>query len=117
MPPSTVIKTPPSSEPPLEFYLKSTRQPMLWAALSYSTGIVVGAYAWRPASWWIAAGAVFLAAGLYLVRRRRLVGLALALGTCFFAGALHVQLRGSTFIVDTSLQSFPVGQPVLMTAH
>ena len=34
---------------------------MLWAALSYSFGIVAGVYAWRPASWWIAAGVAFLA--------------------------------------------------------
>jgi competence protein ComEC len=90
---------------------------MFWAALSYSSGIVAGVYAWRPASWWVAAGAAFLAAGLYFVRRRKGLGVALALGAFFLAGALHVQLRGATPLLDTSLQPFADGQPVQMTAH
>ena len=91
---------------------------MLWAALSYSSGIVVGVYAWRPASWWVAAGAAFLAAGLYFVRRRRGLGVALALGAFFLAGALHIQLRGVQRL--SSIRAFSLsrnGQPVQMTAH
>jgi competence protein ComEC len=92
---------------------------MLWAALSYSSGIVVGVYAWRPASWWVAAGVAFLAAGLYFVRRRRRkwLGVSLALGAFFLAGALHIQLRGSTAALDPSLQPFADGLPVQITAH
>jgi competence protein ComEC len=90
---------------------------MLWAALSYSSGIVAGVYAWRPASWWVVAGAAFLAAGLYFVRRRRWPGVTLALGAVFLAGALHIQLRGAAPLLDTSLYSFADGQPVQMTAH
>jgi competence protein ComEC len=89
---------------------------MLWAALSYSTGIVAGVYAWRPASWWVLAGVAFLAAGFYFVRRRRWLGVGLALGAFFLAGALHIQLRGATPLLDTTLQPFD-GQPVEMTAH
>jgi competence protein ComEC len=106
-----------SPSPPLEFHLKPTRQPMLWAALFYSSGIVAGFYAWRPASWWLAAGLAFLAAGLFFVRRRRWLGAALALGAFFLAGALHIQLRGSSPLLDTSLQPFADGQPVQLTAH
>ncbi len=90
---------------------------MLWAALFYSSGIIAGVHAWRPASWWIAAGAAFLAAGLYLVRRRKYLGIALALGTFFLAGALHIQLRGPASPLDISLLPFASGDPVEMTAH
>jgi competence protein ComEC len=89
---------------------------MLWAALAYSSGIGAGVYASRPASWWIVAGAAFLAAGLYFVRRRKWLGVGLALGAFFLAGALHIQLRGPANL-DTSLQPFADGQPVEMTAH
>jgi predicted membrane metal-binding protein len=90
---------------------------MLWAALSYSLGIVAGVHAWRPASWWVAAAVAFLVAGLYFVPRRKWLAASLALGTFFLAGALHIQLRGSADPLDTSLQPFADGQPVAMTAH
>ena len=114
--PTLQIDEPPSPPPTHEFKLKPTRQPMLWAALSYSSGIIAGLYAWRPASWWIAAGAAFLAAGLYFARRRKYLGVSLALGAFFFAGALHIQLRGPVTL-DTSLQPFAYDQPVEITAH
>jgi competence protein ComEC len=90
---------------------------MFWAALSYSSGIVAGVHAWRPASWWMAAGAAFLAAGFYFVRRRKWLGVALALGAFFLGGALQIQLRGPATLLDTSLQPFTDGQPVKITAH
>jgi competence protein ComEC len=89
---------------------------MLWAALAYSSGIIAGFYAWRPASWWIAAAVAFFAAGLYFVRRRKYLSVSLALGAFFLAGALHIQLRGFAASLDTSLQSF-ADQPIEMTAH
>ncbi len=115
MPPLHPI-TPLATPPPSAFHLKPTRQPMLWAALAYSSGIIAGLYLWRPASWWIAAGAAFLAAGLYFVNRRKWLGVTLALSAFFLAGALHIQLRGSHAILDTSLQPFADNQPVEMTA-
>jgi competence protein ComEC len=90
---------------------------MLWAALSYSLGIIAGVHAWRPVSWWVAAGVAFLAAGLFFVRRRNLLSVTLVLGAFFLAGALHIQLRGSKNALDTSLEPFADGQPVEMTAH
>jgi hypothetical protein len=90
---------------------------MLWAALSYALGIVAGAHAWRPASWWVAAAVAFLAASLYFMRRRKWLAVSLALGAFFLAGALHIQLRGSTNALDTSLEPFADGQPVEITAH
>jgi competence protein ComEC len=90
---------------------------MLWAALSYSLGIIAGVYAWRPASWWIAAAAAFIAAGLYFAGRRKWIGATLAVGAFFLAGALHIQLRGSAPLPDTSLQPFTDGQQVQISAH
>jgi competence protein ComEC len=116
MPPSTPLDNP--STPP-KFQLKPTRQPMLWAALAYSVGIIAGTHSWRPASWWLAAGTAFFAAGLYFVRNqgRKYLSAALALGAFFLAGALHIQLRGSSARPDISLEPFADGQPVDVTAH
>ena len=116
MPPLHPITQPQSAPRAPEFQLKPTRQPMLWAALAYSLGIVAGVYAWRPASWWLAAAAAFLAAGLYFIRRRKWLGMGLALGAFFLAGALHIQLRGPVSL-DTSLHPFADEQLLDITAH
>lgn len=109
----------PPSPYPLEPRLKPTRQPMLWAALSYSAGIISGVYLWRPPSWWLAAAVAFLLASLYFLRRpkRKWFAAGLALGTFFLLGALHIQLTGSSYPLDTSLQPFADAQTVEMTAH
>jgi competence protein ComEC len=117
MPSLPLIEKPPAPSTKLEFQRKPPRQPMLWAALSYALGIVAGAHAWRPASWWVAAAVAFLAASLYFMRRRKWLAVSLALGAFFLAGALHIQLRGSTNALDTSLEPFADGQPVEITAH
>jgi competence protein ComEC len=117
MPALPLIDKPSTPATPLEFKLKPARQPMLWAAMAYAAGIAAGVSLWRPAAWWVAAGAAFLAAGLYFVRRRKWLGVGLALGAFFLAGALHIQVRGSANPLDTSLQPFTDGQEVEMTAH
>ncbi len=101
---------PPNRQPrsTAEFQLKPTRQPMLWAALLYSLGIIAGVHAWRPASWWVAAGVAFLAAGLLLRPPTKMAQRSLALGAFFLAGALHIQLRGPTASLDTSLSRSPM---------
>src|SRR5580692_910432 len=116
MPSLPLIQKPPSLPAAQDSQRKPPRQPMLWAALSYSSGIIAGVHAWRPASWWIAAAIAFLAAGLYFVSRRKWLGVTLALGAFFLAGALHIQLKGPTDALDPSLQPFD-GQQVEMTAH
>jgi hypothetical protein len=40
----------PTSASPPAFHFKASRQPMLWAAVAYSLGIVAGVYLWRPHS-------------------------------------------------------------------
>src|SRR5580692_8840199 len=116
MPSLPLIQKPPSLPAAQDSQRKPPRQPMLWAALSYSSGIIAGVHAWRPASWWVAAAIAFLAAGLYFVSRRKWLGVSLALGAFFLAGALHIQLRGPTAALAPSLQ--PCDSPKLvMTAH
>jgi competence protein ComEC len=117
MPPLPLIQKPSPAPIPQESQLKPPRQPMLWAALSYSAGIIAGVHAWRPASWWVAAAVAFLSAGLYFASRRKSLGVTLALGAFFLAGALHIQLRGPTDALDTTIFPFADGQQVEMTAH
>lgn len=113
LPPLTPLPPPPT---PFEFQFKPARQPMLWAAVFYAAGVVAGTYLSRPVSWWAAAGLAFLAAGLYFVNRRKWLAITLALGAFFLAGALHLQLRGSSDTLDRSLGPFAYGPEVEMTA-
>ncbi len=108
------IPTPAS--PPI-FRLKAARQPMLWAAAAYSSGIVAGVYLWRPALWWVIAVVAFLTAAAYFARPRSKLGWALALGAFFLAGALHIQARGSATRLDTSIQPYADRQELQITAH
>src|SRR5271167_4184231 len=101
--PATALTAPPAPFVPT-FQFKSTRQPLLWAAVAYASGIVAGVYQWRPILWWIVAGASFLVAASYFARRRAWLGWALALASFFILGALHLQMRDSAPRLDTSIQ-------------
>src|SRR5882724_9169543 len=102
---------------PPAFSFKPIRQPMLWAVLAYALGIVAGIYAWRPALWWIVAGLAFLAAGMFFANRRIWLAKFLALGALFLAGAFHIQMRGTSPRLDTSIRPFADGREVQVTAH
>jgi len=71
----------------------SARQPLFWAALFFSVGIVLGNYAWRPASWWVTAGIVFVASAICVVRKRTLSPKILAFAALIAVGALSIQMR------------------------
>ena len=90
---------------------------MLWTAVSYSAGILVGTYAWRPAVWWLVNVGVFLAAGAYFAFRRPGLGWLLGLATFFLVGALHIQLRDASPRLDTSILPYADHREVVMTAH
>jgi len=90
---------------------------MFWAAVAYSSGIVVGVYAWRPALWWVVAGASLACAAGYFVRRWSALGWALALGAFFLFGALHIQVRAAATRLDTSIQPYANGQELQITAY
>jgi competence protein ComEC len=89
---------------------------MLLGALAYAGGIFVGHYAWRPPLWWLVAGFVFSLSAVYFLRRRVLLGFALALASLFVFGALTIQSSGPARdeIPDASLGD---GQDVVVTAH
>ena len=99
------------------FKLKPTRQPMVWAAAAYSAGVLVGVYQWRPALWWVIAGAAFLASSIYFLRRRTWLAGALALGVFFLGGALHIQLHGRITPLDTRILPYADGQELDITAN
>jgi competence protein ComEC len=93
------------------------RHPLLWAALAYALGIVVGECQWRPPTWWIFASVVFMFSGGYLLRRRAIPAKALVLAAWFCLGALSIQLRPSPRLPSQDLESFLDGSEVVVTAH
>ena len=111
------MTSPPSPVSPPAFRFKATRQPMLWAAVAYSLGIVAGTYFWRPEVWWLAAGVVFTAAAAYFALKRSRLGWLLALGAVFLTGAVRVQLRGNSPGLDTSIQPYADRQELQIVAH
>ncbi|MGB8990169.1 MAG: ComEC/Rec2 family competence protein [Candidatus Sulfotelmatobacter sp.] len=117
MPPLPQLTQPKRPPSPNEFQFKPTRQPMLWAAVLYSAGIIAGTHFSRPASWWIGVTAAFLATALFFRTRRKLLAAVLAVATFFFAGVLHIQLGNSSAVRDSSLNPFAYGPPVQITAH
>src|SRR5271165_511166 len=78
-----LMTSPPAPACPPAFQYKATRQPMLWAAVAYSLGIIAGAYLWRPELWWLAAGVAFASASAYFALRRSGLGWLLAMGALF----------------------------------
>ncbi len=111
-----MISSPTSAGPPA-FRFKPSRQPMLWAAAAYSSGIVAGVYAWRPALWWVVAGAAFILAAAYFASRRSGLAWLVALGAFFLTGALHIQVRSASPRLDTGIVPYTNRQEVQVTAH
>jgi competence protein ComEC len=99
------------------FHVKTTRQPLLWAAAAHASGIVAGVYLWRPILWWFLAAAAFVAAAGYFARRRGWLGWTLALSAFFVLGALNVQVRNSVPRLDTGIQPYADGQDLRITAN
>ena len=89
---------------------------MLWAALAFAAGIAVGAHAWRPPLWWVAAWIVFALSGAYLFRRRGPPAFILGLGALSFLGALMVQVRLPDD-AGSGLLRFADGTEIIVTAH
>jgi competence protein ComEC len=89
---------------------------LLWAALAFAAGIAVGAHAWRPPLWWVAAWIVFALSGAYLFRRRGPPAFILGLGALSFLGALMVQVRVPDD-AGSGLLRFADGTEIIVTAH
>src|SRR5438309_1196893 len=92
------------------------RQPLLYAVLSFSAGILLGARVWRPPTWWAVAILIFVAAGAVLVRRRARWSFAVAWGALALLGAFVVQARGPAQ-VNSEILRFADGGQVALTAH
>ena len=90
---------------------------MLWAAATYSAGILTGIYVWRPPLMWILGGLVFVFAAVYFAFRRSQFAWAIALTAIFIAGAFHIQISGAGTHLDTSIQLYADGQELQITAH
>jgi competence protein ComEC len=96
---------------------KATRHPLLWAAVSYCSGIIGGVYLWRPPLWWIVAGIAFALASGYFVRRRPGFAWVLALSAIILTGAVQVQTQGDATHLDTRIHPFADGRELSVTAH
>jgi competence protein ComEC len=96
--------------------LPATRQPIFWAALAFAGGILLSVHIWRPPLWWVAAVAVFLGAGAYLVKRRLAPAVALGLGAFACAGALSFGAKGAAG-QPNELVAFCDAEPVTVTGY
>jgi competence protein ComEC len=95
---------------------KPPRQPLLWGALAFSLGLWMGARAWRPPSWWVAAFAAFVLAAVWFLRRRTWLAKTLSLGAWVLLGAFLIQIRCPE-PSDPRLLALADGREVTLTAH
>jgi hypothetical protein len=70
------------------------RQPLFWAAMTFSLGLWTGVRAWRPPSWWVIALVAFVLAASWFLPKRAWLAKALSLGAWFLLGAFLIQVRG-----------------------
>jgi competence protein ComEC len=92
------------------------RQPLLWAALVVSMGLWVGARAWRPPVWWMAAVLALALAAVWFLRRRAWLAKGLSLGAWFLLGALLIQVRGPV-TGDSRILELANGRDLTITGH
>jgi competence protein ComEC len=111
------MTTPSKAASPAVFHFKVCREPMLWAAIAYSLGLVAGVYLWRPVLWWMVAGVAFVTAAVYFARRRSWLGWSLAWGALFLAGAFQIQACGESNPLDSDIESYVNQRDVRITAH
>ncbi len=97
------------------------RQPLFWAALSFSLGLWTGARAWRPPSWWVIALVAFVFAASWFLKKRAWLAKALSLGAWFLLGAFLIQVRAQrpneNHQDNARVLALADGSPVMMTAH
>ena len=93
----------------------SARQPLLYAALAFAGGTMVGAHAWRPAAWFLVAILLFGVSAAYLIHRRPQFAFVLSLLMLFWLGMLSIQLRTPARAPD--IAKFTDGKPILVVGH
>ena len=114
--PHRLMNSPGAAWTPAQIF-KLPRQPMLWAAIFYSAGIIAGRYCWRPDLLWVIAASIFLLAGLYYWFHRPGPGWLLAFGTLFLAGAFHLQARNAAYVLNSDILPYTDGRELQITAH
>lgn len=97
---------------------KAARQPLFWAAVAFSGGILAGTYLWRPPAWWFLAAVAFLLGGLRF-RGPQLwrvnVTWALALAAVAALGAWSSEVQRQPSLPDVA--SFVDGRLVTVTGY
>ena len=89
---------------------------MLYALAAFASGIVLGARAWRPPTWWMIGLIALTSAALYLTRTRIWIPRALSLLALIFLGALNIQIRPPDH-ADPAILAYATGEEVEITAH
>ncbi|MGB9073382.1 MAG: ComEC/Rec2 family competence protein [Terriglobales bacterium] len=84
--------------------------------MAFSLGLWMGARAWRPPSWWVAAVVAFVLAALYFLPRRTWLAKGLSLGTWLLLGAFLTQVRCPE-PSDPRLLALADGREVMLIAH
>jgi competence protein ComEC len=98
---------------------KPPRQPLFWAAITFSWGIWWGVRAWRPPSWWAIALVGFITAASFFLSKREWFSKALSLGAWFLLGAFLIQVRSQPHHPEAAAPpplEFADGGPLVITA-
>jgi competence protein ComEC len=101
---------------------RGQRQPLLWAACAFASGIALARYCWRPAAWWVIAAGVLVLATVALVRARASRWrdrAATVAGVLFLvaAGAFAGHARGEEHVDAHAIQPFTTGAEMIVTGH
>jgi competence protein ComEC len=101
---------------------RAPRQPLLWTACAFASGIAVAHYCWRPAAWWVIAASVSTLAVVILVSRRAVrfrdvASSVAALLLVLAIGALAGHLRADDHVDSTVIRAYTSGQESIITGH
>src|ERR671924_282195 len=94
----------------------SSQQPLLYAAIAFATGILLGSRSWYPASWWIAGALILILLAAFFVARQQLVALPCGLLILTALGALDFQIRQRS-VTTSDTARFADGSEVIVTGH
>jgi competence protein ComEC len=96
---------------------RSSDQPVFYAVVAYSLGIVWGTYAISPMSWWLVALALLFAYAVYSMRDRVRISFLAGLASLLLLGAMQVQLEQQTDGSTPDLSHLANGEQVTITGH
>ncbi len=107
-----------SPQPAPAAALPAGRSPLFVVALLFSLGIVIGRYAWRPATWWIIAAVTTVAAAAWMIGRKPRLSVVFAGMALVMLGALALQLRPVPGAPPAGLEALcDSDEEVIVTGH